>query len=213
MYTGIVQGSYALQQVIETPGLTTLVVEFPPVLLEELTIGASVGFDGVCLTVTVIDGSQVSFDVMQQTLDVTTLGGVKAFDKVNVERSAKQGVEVGGHIVSGHVDGMAEVVKIEEPENNRFVTYRVPPEKMKYLFDKGFIALNGCSLTMAKVDREACEFTVCYIPETLRVTTHGLKQLGDKVNFEVDRQTQAIVDTVENMLKSNPELLKGLIPS
>lgn len=208
MYTGIVQGSYALQQVVEKPGLKTLIVDFPPVLLEDLAIGASVGFDGVCLTVTVIDGSQVSFDVMQQTLDVTTLGAVNAFDKVNIERSAKQGVEVGGHIVSGHVDGMAEVVNIEQPENNRFVTYRLPVDKMKYVFDKGFIALNGCSLTMAKVDREACEVTVCYIPETLRVTTHGDKQCGDKVNFEVDRQTQAIVDTVENMLASNPSLLK-----
>lgn len=209
MYTGIVQGSYALQQVVERPGLKTLIVDFPPVLLEELAIGASVGFDGVCLTVTVIDGSQVSFDVMQQTLDVTTLGAVKAFDQVNIERSAKQGVEVGGHIVSGHVDGMAEVVKIEEPENNRFITYRLPADKMKYVFDKGFIALNGCSLTIAKVDRDACEVTVCYIPETLRVTTHGAKQCGDKVNFEVDRQTQAIVDTVENMLASNPGLLQG----
>jgi riboflavin synthase len=101
-------------------------------------------------------------------------------------------------------------VAIEEPENNRFVTYQVAKAKMPYIFEKGFIALNGCSLTVAKVDREQATFTVCYIPETLRVTTHGDKQLGDKVNFEIDRQTQAIVDTVTMVLQNNPQLFHGL---
>ena len=125
---------------------------------------------------------------------------------VNVERSAKQGVEIGGHIISGHVDGCVAVVKVEEPENNRFVSYQAPADKMKYIFPKGFIGLNGCSLTVAEVDKVKQTFTVCFIPETLRVTTHGEKQLGNKLNFEIDRQTQAIVDTVENFLGENPQL-------
>ena len=79
---------------------------------------------------------------------------------------------------------------------------------MKYIFQKGFIGLNGCSLTVAEVDQAANTFTVCFIPETLRVTTHGDKQPGDRVNFEIDRQTQAIVDTVENFLTANPQLLQ-----
>jgi riboflavin synthase len=79
---------------------------------------------------------------------------------------------------------------------------------MKYIFDKGFIGLNGCSLTVAAVDRASNSFRVCYIPETLRVTSHGMKLVGDKLNFEVDRQTQAIVDTVENFLTEHPALLQ-----
>ena len=209
MFTGIVQGSYPLLEVVRKPGLHTLTIALPDALLQELAIGASVAVDGVCLTVTEIAGSHVYFDVMQQTLEMTTIGELATGDTVNIERSAKQGVEVGGHIISGHVDGCAEVVAIEQPENNRFITYRVPADKIKYLFGKGFVGLNGCSLTIANIDKAAHTITVCYIPETLRVTTHGAKAMGDKINFEVDRQTQAIVDTVENFLSDNPEVLRA----
>lgn len=203
MYTGIVQGAFELGDVLSRPGLSSFQIELPTPLLVELAIGASVAMDGVCLTVTTIDGPRVGFDVMQQTLAVTTLGQLVAGSRVNIERSAKQGVEIGGHMISGHVDGTVEVVAIERPENNCFVSYRAPAEKMKYIFEKGFISLNGCSLTVARVDRVENSFTVCFIPETLRVTTHGDKSLGDKLNFEIDRQTQAIVDTVENFMAAN----------
>ena len=207
MYTGIVQGSFALQAVEKKPGLHSFAIVLPEPLLEGLEIGASVGLDGVCLTVTKIEKDCVSFDVMQQTLNVTTLGSLESGDNVNIERSAKQGVEIGGHILSGHIDTRAEIVKIEEPENNRFVTYAVAPELMRYIFEKGFIAVNGCSLTVASVNRNDSTFTVCFIPETLRVTTHGEKSAGDFVNIEIDRQTQTIVDTVERFLTSNPDVL------
>ena len=209
MYTGIVQGSFPVRKIERKPGLYSLSIDLPDTLLEGLEIGASVGVDGVCLTVTGVDGASVGFDVMQQTLGLTTLGELQEQAVVNIERSARQGAEIGGHILSGHVDGTVEVVAVETPENNRFVTYRAPAEKMKYIFNKGFIALNGCSLTVAEVDREAHTFTVCYIPETLRITNHGCKQVGDKVNFEIDRQTQVIVDTVENVLQSNPQWRGG----
>ncbi|MEH6557545.1 MAG: riboflavin synthase subunit alpha [Oceanicoccus sp.] len=207
MFTGIVQGSFPILSIERKPGLHTLRFDFPAALLQDLAIGASVSVDGVCLTVTIIEGSCVSFDVMQQTLSLTTIGQLDGGDVVNIERSAKQGVEVGGHIVSGHVDGCAEVIAIEQPENNCFISYRAPAEKMKYIFPKGFVGLNGCSLTVAEVNKAESVFTVCYIPETLRVTTHGAKNVGDRVNFEIDRQTQAIVDTVENFLGDNPGLL------
>lgn len=207
MYTGIVQGRFALASVERKPGLHRFCIELPQQLREDLTIGASVGVDGVCLTVTTIEQEKVFFDVMQQTLSLTTLGGLSAGDEVNVERSAKQGVEIGGHLISGHVDGTAEIVAIEQPENNCFITYRVLADKMKYIFPKGFIGLNGCSLTVAEVDKAKHTFKVCFIPETLRVTTHGMKVVGDRLNFELDRQTQAIVDTVESFLLANPKLL------
>ncbi|WP_101758367.1 riboflavin synthase subunit alpha [Oceanicoccus sp. KOV_DT_Chl] len=209
MFTGIVQGSFPIIEVENKPGLISLMIELPLALVEGLAIGASVSTDGVCLTVTAIEQQHVFFDVMQQTLMLTTLGDLKAGDYVNIERSAKQGVEVGGHIISGHVDGTAELVAIEQPENNCFITYRAPEEKMKYIFPKGFVGLNGCSLTVAEVNKKERTFKVCYIPETLRVTTHGNKNIGERVNFEVDRQTQAIVDTVENFLTDNPGLLVG----
>lgn len=211
MYTGIVQGTFTVTQLQRLPGLISVTVQLNSELLEDLLIGASVAVDGVCLSVTHIEGEQVRFDIMQQTLDVTTLADLCIGHSVNIERSAKQGVEVGGHILSGHIDSTALVVAIEEPENNRFVTYQLPAPLMKYVFEKGFIAINGCSLTVAKVDRAQHSFTVCYIPETLRVTTHGDKHVGDKVNIEIDRQTQTIVDTVERVLSSQPELFAGLL--
>ena len=207
MFTGIVQGSFPLLAVERKPGLHSFTIELPDPLLDDLVIGASVAVDGVCLTVTAIDQGKVYFDIMQQTLSLTTLGELDTGDIVNIERSARQGVEIGGHVISGHVDNTAEVVAIEQPENNKFITYRVPAEQMKYIFAKGFVSLNGCSLTVASVNREEHTLTVCYIPETLRVTTHGAKVIGDRINFEIDRQTQAIVDTVENVLAANPELI------
>lgn len=200
MFTGIVSQSLPLIMIENLPGLTRIAFNFSEALLQDLTIGASVAIDGVCLTVTHIEGRQVQFDIMRQTLEVTTLQDLQSGQRVNIERSAKQGAEVGGHIVSGHVDGYAEVVGIEQSENNHYVIYQVPAHITKYIFDKGFVALNGCSLTVAKLDRAQNTLTVCYIPETLRVTTHGDKKVGDKVNIEVDRQTQTIVDTVERVL-------------
>lgn len=200
MYTGIVQGKYPVVAANMLPGLLQITLELPDTLMVGLTIGASVAVDGVCLTVTAINGRRVAFDIMQQSLAVTSLGQLTTGTYVNVERSAKQGAEIGGHLISGHVDAMAELVAIKEPENNRFVSYQLPTELMKYVMPKGFVAINGCSLTVAEVDKQRSQFTVCYIPETLRMTTHGEKQLGDRVNIEIDRQTQAIVDTVERIM-------------
>ena len=200
MYTGIVHGAYPLTSVVRKPGLHQFLIELPPELLEELNIGASVGLDGVCMTVTEINGNQLSFDAMQETLKTTTLGGVDVGDLVNVERSAKQGAEIGGHNISGHVDGCAEIIAIEQTENNCTLHFRLPPQLTKYVFKKGFVGVNGCSLTVADFKREEATFSVCLIPETLRVTNLGQKSLGDWVNIEVDRQTQVIVDTVERVL-------------
>ncbi len=200
MYTGIVHGAYPLTSVVRKPGLHQFLIELPPELLEELNIGASVGLDGVCMTVTEINGNQLSFDAMQETLKTTTLGGVDAGDLVNVERSAKQGAEIGGHNISGHVDGCAEIIAIDQTENNCTLHFRLPPQLTKYVFKKGFVGVNGCSLTVADFKRDEATFSVCLIPETLRVTNLGQKSLGDWVNIEVDRQTQVIVDTVERVL-------------
>ena len=209
MYTGIVQSACRVESVVKKTDLISLNIILSDALLADLAIGASVGLDGVCLTVTAINKDQVSFDVMQETLSVTTLGMLKAGDLVNVERSAKQGVEIGGHILSGHVDARAEIVSKKVSEHNCEVTYKISSEFMPYLFKKGFVALNGCSLTIAAVNKENNTFSVCFIPETLRVATHSDKKIGDSINVEIDRQTQVIVDTVSAFLQENTSSVTG----
>lgn len=207
MFTGIVKGLGTVVSVADKPGLRTFVVEFPAGYASGLQTGASVAIDGTCLTVTAIDGDRVTFDAMQETLDKTTLGRIAEGSRVNVERSYRVGDEVGGHIVSGHVAGMGEIISVETPENNRVITFRVPKEWMKYILPKGFIGLDGCSLTVVDVDKAAGTFSVWLIPETLALTTFGFKQPGDKVNVEIDSKTQAIVDTVESYLNSTTKRL------
>jgi riboflavin synthase len=202
MYTGIVQRVANIIAVDKKTGLNTLKIAFDDYLLNHLTVGASVAVDGVCLTVTTIEKHQVSFDVMQETLNKTTLGLLNAGDKVNIERSAKQGDEIGGHILSGHIEGRAEIVNITESENNYILEFSCPQEWMKYILPKGFIAINGASLTI--VDTQTTGgFNVYLIPETLRATTFKQKRLGDSVNIEIDNQTKVIVSTVERYLQEH----------
>lgn len=202
MFTGIVKGLGTVVSGEVAPGLARFTVELPVGYGDGLERGASVAVDGTCLTATDISGDRVAFDVMRETLEKTTLGGLAVGSRVNVERSYRVGDEVGGHIVSGHVTGTAEIVAVDTPENNRAVTFRVPKGWMKYILPKGFVALDGCSLTIVDVDRDAGTFSVWLIPETLALTTFGFKKPGDTVNLEIDSKTQAIVDTVESYLKS-----------
>jgi riboflavin synthase len=120
-------------------------------------------------------------------------------DRVNFERAARFGDEIGGHQMSGHIIAMAEVTRVIESENNRQVWFRLPPELAKYIFAKGYIGIDGISLTIGQVQGE--EFDVNLIPETLERTNMGWRKAGDRVNIEVDPQTQAIVDTVERILE------------
>jgi riboflavin synthase len=199
MFTGIVQGVARVTQITDRSGLRTLRLDFPGGFDSDLQIGASVSTDGVCLTVTAIHDNAAEFDVMQQTLSLTTLGMLRQGSSVNVERAAKQGAEVGGHVLSGHADFKATVAQIREPENNRVLRIDVPAPWMRYVFAKGYIAVNGASLTVAEAQREAGDagwFEVWLIPETLRMTTFAQLGEGDALNIEIERQTQVIVDTV-----------------
>ncbi len=213
MFTGIVSTTGKVIQVEKSHGLSRITVSLPAGLESALAIGASISIDGVCLTVTSFSGQNVSFDVMHETLVRTTLGTLTPEASVNIERSTHSGQEVGGHILSGHVDCTAEVAEIRSPANNYVLTFRVPQQWMKYIFAKGFVALNGCSLTVTDPDYSLYTFQVWLIPETLRVTTFGAKKSGDQVNLEVDRTTQVIVDTVHSFLATNLDaLIKGHRP-
>lgn len=210
MFTGIVAGTGRVVAIERSPGLSRITVEFPAGLGRELSHGASVSIDGVCLTVSAHTGNTAAFDVMQETLRRTTLGTLQESSLVNVERSACSGQEVGGHILSGHIDCTAKIALIERPENNYVLTFQVPQEWMKYIFAKGFIAVQGCSLTVTDPDYSAATFKVWLIPETLKITTFGSKVVGDLVNLEIDRTTQVIVDTVRSFLHQH---LQGMLSS
>lgn len=199
MFTGIVQGTAQIQSIVEKANFRTHTVKMPQELLSDLEIGASVANNGVCLTVVKIDNDSVSFDLMTETLRITNLGGLKAGDFVNIERAMKFGAEVGGHILSGHVYCTAKVVQRIPSENNLRIWFELPTkEVMKYILTKGFIAIDGISLTVADVKEN--RFCVNLIPETVRRTLIGKRDVGDLVNIEIDPQTQAIVDTVERYL-------------
>ena len=167
-----------------------------------IQIGASVAINGTCLTVTEIDKDSLAFDIMVETLRATNLSSLSEGAKVNYERSARFGDEIGGHTVSGHISCTAAVTEVQDLDNNtRKLTFELPDDKwMRYILSKGFIAVNGCSLTIGDVVGRT--FCVWLIPETLRVTVFGAVQRGDSVNIEIEAQTQAIVDTVERVLAS-----------
>ncbi len=201
MFTGIVQAYVEVSKVVKKTELTSFTLTFPTDLLKGLKQGASVAIDGVCFTATKIDDKQVSFDAMKETLQRTTIGNIKKNQYVNIERSFKIGDEVGGHIVSGHVHGMAEIMGVDTSiPNNHIITFKVPHYLMKYIFPKGYVALNGVSLTTVDVNKTDNTLTVYLIPETLKQTTFGIKETGELVNIEIDTQTQTIVDTVERVL-------------
>jgi riboflavin synthase len=211
MFTGIVQGIARVAEVIDRPGLRTFTLDFPAGFAQDLAIGASVSVDGVCLTVTDRTGADAArFDVMQQSLALTTLGGLAAGAAVNVERAARENAEIGGHPLSGHVDVQARLESIRRPENNHVLRISVPAPWMRYVFPKGYIAVNGASLTVAEADRRAGWFEVWLIPETLRMTTFGAKQEGDALNLEIERGTQVVVDTVRDAVE---ERLGPLLPA
>ncbi|PXX90978.1 riboflavin synthase [Marinobacter vulgaris] len=202
MFTGIVQGVATIDTLSAEPGLTSFAIRFPDPQVDGVTIGASVAIDGTCLTVTRQEGGLLYFDAMQETLRATTLGELKAGDRINFERAARIGDEIGGHLLSGHVHTTADIVAIDRPENNCTLEFEVPEPWTRYLFPKGYIAINGCSLTIGEVWDN--RFNVYLIPETLRATTFGDVSVGDRVNIEIDSHTQTIVDTLARMGYDRP---------
>ena len=211
MFTGIVQGVATVAAITDRTGLRSFRLDFPAGFATDLAIGASVAVDGVCLTVTALEGTGAAqFDVMQQSLALTTLATLREGSRVNVERAAKDGAEIGGHPISGHVDFQARLLSIRQPENNHVLRLGVPAPWMRYVFAKGYIAINGASLTVAEADRRAGWFEVWLIPETLRMTTFCDKREGDALNIEIERGTQVVVDTVRDTLE---ERLGPLLPA
>ena len=198
MFTGIVAGMGRVES-IDGEELVRLVINFSTVSTEGLEVGASVSVNGVCLTAVEITGSTVAFDVISETLDLTTLGTLAEGNWVNLERALKVGDEIGGHLLSGHVMGTGEIIVREETDENTDLVIDCPTDIMRFIQPKGYIAIDGISLTVGRVEENT--FSLHIIPETLRLTTLGVKGLGSNVNLEVDSMTQTIVATVERMME------------
>ncbi len=201
MFTGIVQGKGVIRQADPIEGRLRLTVELPRGRSEGLESGASIAINGACLTVVEFTERSATFDVIDETLRLTNIGALRVGDFVNVERAARFGDEIGGHLLSGHIHGLATVVDVVRDEGNLAVWWEVPAPLVKYVMPKGYVALNGCSLTVGETPRDR-RFSVHLIPETLKLTTFGQVAVGDVLNLEIDSQTQAVVDTVERVLAS-----------
>jgi len=201
MYTGIVQGLEKVVDIRQGNGFITIIVSNENQFFQDVFIGASVAINGVCLTVTTIDQklNQIHFDISDVTLALTTLKSLQVGDEVNVERSAKVGAENGGHNLYGHIEGTAIIKNLEYRGETYHIDIQIPDGNIKYFFLKGFIGLNGCSLTINRVDRANSEISIDLIPETLRLTTWKNAKVDDEVNYEIDQTTRTLVDTLENI--------------
>jgi riboflavin synthase len=200
MYSGITQGLFCISRLASRAGTIDYAVLLNEQMVQGLAVGSSVNIDGVCQTVTQINGHEVSFTAIEETCRVTTLDELRMGRLVSVERSLRYGDELGGHEIAGHVIGTATVERIWRSGDNVSLSLACTVEWMKYILPKGFIAVDGSSLTVGETDAVHGLFTVHLIPETVRQTHLGNKKIGDRVNIELDRITQIIVSATERWL-------------
>jgi riboflavin synthase len=183
MFTGIVRERGTLVAADPTEAGKRLVVE-APTTASETVVGDSVSVDGVCLTATDVENGRVTFDAVPETLSRSTLGRLDVGDEINVEPALRAGEPLGGHYVQGHVDGVGRVRALDREGDGLRVTIEAAPELLRYCVEKGSVAVQGVSLTIATLQDGA--FTVALIPHTLEVTTLGTVAIGDELNIEVD---------------------------
>ena len=198
MFTGIVQGTGTIIDINKNNSVLNLNIKVPQPIAKKLTIGDSLALDGVCLTVTRISDVNVSFDVVNETQNRTIISNYDKNSVINLETSLEFGQQVGGHLVSGHVQTLGTIKEVEIDGDAKNILFEIPDGYCKYIFEKGYIAINGCSLTIGKVVKNT--FYAHLIPETLRATNLDNLIYGDTVNLELDQNTITIVDTTERIL-------------
>ncbi|MFM1957359.1 MAG: hypothetical protein RLZ41_758 [Actinomycetota bacterium] len=194
MFTGIVEELGKVKAIEVLPDAIRLTIE-GPLVVSDVNRGDSISVSGACLTAVEHDATSFTADVMQETLKLTSLDGIKVGDPVNLERAMTAATRFGGHVVLGHVDGVGEVISREPSENWEWVRISVPKELMKYVVLKGSITLDGISLTVNELGDDWVGLSL--IPETLSLTTLGSKKPGSKVNVEVDVMAKHIERLIE----------------
>ena len=185
MFTGLISHIGKVKSIQSNGESAKLIIESPEIA-SEIKIGDSVAVNGVCLTVTEFDSQTFAVDVMVQTLNLTSTGKLQEADQVNLELATKSSDRLGGHIVQGHVDGVAEVSSISDGEKWQEFTATMPNHLMKYVVAQGSISVEGVSLTVGVVNDKTSEVTVWLIPATLEKTNLSTKKVGDLINIEVD---------------------------
>ncbi len=196
MFTGIIRAVGTLVSVDAHDGYATLGIDVGAIA-DSVILGSSVAVNGVCLTVTKQDGTILFFDIMEETMRKTTLSQLKEQESVNLEPALCVGDELGGHFVYGHVNCVGRVTEIREQGSATLVSVQLPQEYLRYSVAEGSIAIDGVSLTLARVQDDTV--TVSLVEYTLEHTTLGSKQIGDQVNIEVDMMAKY----VERMVKSH----------
>lgn len=194
MFTGIIEELGKVKAIETLPDAIRLTIE-GPLVVSDVNRGDSISVSGACLTAVEHDATSFTADVMQETLKLTSLDGIKVGDPVNLERAMTAATRFGGHVVLGHVDGVGQVISREPSDNWEWVRISVPKELMKYVVLKGSITLDGISLTVNELGDDWVGLSL--IPETLSVTTLGSKQPGSKVNVEVDVMAKHIERLIE----------------
>jgi riboflavin synthase len=194
MFTGIVEELGRVKAIELQADALRLTIE-GPLVVSDANRGDSIAVCGTCLTVVEHDSTSFTADVMQETLNLTSLAGIKVGDPVNLERAMTAATRFGGHVVQGHVDGLGEIISRTPSENWELVQVRIPKELMKYIVLKGSITIDGVSLTVNEVGADHIGLSL--IPETLSLTTLGTKQPGDKVNVEADVMAKHIERLLE----------------
>ena len=194
MFTGIVEELGRVSAIENLPDAIRLTIE-GPLVASDLHRGDSIAVSGTCLTAVEFDEKGFTADVMQETLNLTSLDGIKVGDPVNLERAMTAATRFGGHVVQGHVDGVGQIISREPSENWEWVRVSVPTDLMKYVVLKGSITIDGVSLTINEVGDDFVGLSL--IPETLRLTTLGSKQVGAKVNLEADVMAKHIERLLE----------------
>ena len=198
MFSGIVQGTGKVQKITAKKSYISIEISAPKNFNKKLKKGASISVNGVCLTSLDSGQKKLKFDVINETLSKTNISKLKIGSLVNLERSITASTEIGGHLMSGHIHFSGRVEKILTKNTNKDLQIKFPRKYKEYIFEKGYIGLNGCSLTLGKVNKDS--FYVHLIPETLEVTNLNVLKKGSLVNIEIDQNTIAVVETVKNSL-------------
>ena len=198
MFSGIVQTVGKIESIKDKNNIKTIRIETHGDYLKDIAIGQSVSVDGVCLSLVKKNKEYCEFEAVEETINRTTLGSYKQGTKVNLEKSLKFGDTVGGHFVSGHIHTKGRIVEVELIGESKNILVEIEEKWIKYLTEKGYISVNGASITIGKVSKNT--FYVHLIPETLKTTNLDELIYDNYVNLEFDQTTIAIVDTTERLI-------------
>ena len=203
MFTGIVAGQGYINKIKNNVDYASITIKAPAGFSKNLKRGASVAVNGVCLTAKKGATDLLEFDVITETLEKTNFKLLSKGNKVNLERSMTANTEIGGHLVSGHIHGVGVIKSINDRGQTKDLRIQPPASLMEFLFYKGYVGLNGCSLTIGKVFKSS--FNIHLIPETIKVTNFQKMKKGDLINIEIDQTTINTVETIKKIMLERKE--------